>query len=168
MRACAAFATLWIASVGTASGQAIGIANAHALGGLKTIAIESDVSESSAEDIRDCGVDVQMLKAAAAFAMRDSPVAPSTAQPQATYSLHVVVIAHRGGSVRVQLCSVFVEAVLTTAIRGVTYWGSEVRQGDVWRMTYALMGEPRQISAMAAEAVGHITQNFLADWGNDN
>lgn len=67
-----------------------------------------------------------------------------------------------------QTCSVFIEAVVTTAIRGVTCWGSEVREGDVWRMTYALIGAPNQITGLAADAVAHITQNCLADWGNDN
>jgi hypothetical protein len=138
------------------------------LRGLKTVEIESAVSASNPDDIRDCNVDVARLKSAAARTLGGSKVTPTLNQPQATYFVHVVVLAHRAGVVRVQTCSVFIEAVVTTAIRGVTLWGSEVREGDVWRLTYALIGTPGQITDFAADAVDHITHNFLADWGNDN
>lgn len=69
-----------------------GAANAQTLRGLKTVEIDSAVSATSREDLSDCGVDVEKLKAAAALAMRDSRVTPSSSQPQATYFVHVVVL----------------------------------------------------------------------------
>jgi len=141
---------------------------AQTLRGLKIVEIASDVSAPSGDDdLRDCRVDLERLRAAAGFAFSESSVKVA-ARPQATYLVHVVVIGNRTSPDKVSGCSVFIDATLITAIRGVTYWGSEVRDGDVWRSTYALIAPPSQLTAQAAEAVVHVTRGFIADWAKDN
>jgi hypothetical protein len=143
-------------------------AAAQTLRGLKIVELASDVSAPARdEDLRDCRVDTERLKAAAGFAFGESSVKVA-ARPQATYLVHVVVIGNRPSPDKVVGCSVFIDATLVTAIRGVTYWGSEVREGDVWRGTYALMAPANQLTAQAAEAVVYITRSFIADWAKDN